>query len=154
MYYSNYKTSPVIVFSAFYVCIWWHSSNQIILHLVSAVCAYECNIITQWVCLTRNTCRGLYKLSIEVRNDCVTFFSWLHPEVRKDTLSISLSAVTAVRRVVTGTFQDLLPFRVGGWRYKLTSPMCLYVHTEALLFYQTELYAHTCTRKYSSAASS
>lgn len=39
--------------------------------------------------LTWNTCRRLYKLSIEVRNDCIAFFCWLHPEIIKDTKSIS-----------------------------------------------------------------
>lgn len=67
--------------------------------------------------LTWNTCGRLYELSIEVGNDSIAFFCWLHPEIVRDTKSISVLCSEEGVQVLS-----VACFLLGGWVHYLINP--------------------------------
>lgn len=78
IYYSHH--GQVIVFYLLYSLVYL---KWIRFCLPSAVEA--CYVPKLYVCLTWNARRCLYELSVEVRDDCIAFFSWLHSKIIKKT---------------------------------------------------------------------
>lgn len=83
--------------------------------------------------LTWNTCRCFNKLSIEVRNDCITFFSWLHPENIED-IQYNYISDNCRNKDCAGAFQNRLPFWEGGRGgslWKIVSSKCTFCRLQS-----------------------